>query len=80
MPTLPTLIHASFLRILAALVALAFMETIERTNTLSKQLASRFPMWLMAIFAGLILGAIGFLYPEALGLGCGDFVDKIATT
>lgn len=79
MPTLSTLIHASFLGILAALVALAFMETLERTNTLSKRFASRFPMWLMAIFAGLVLGVIGLLYPEALGLGY-DFIHKIATT
>ncbi|MEM0252956.1 MAG: chloride channel protein [Candidatus Bathyarchaeia archaeon] len=76
-PTLSTLMHAIFLGILAALVALAFMEVLERTNSISKRLASRLPMLLMTIFAGLILGVIGLLYPEALGLGY-DFIHKIA--
>ncbi|MEM3451548.1 MAG: chloride channel protein [Nitrososphaerales archaeon] len=79
MPTFSILIHATFLGILAALVALAFMETLQRTNSISKWLANRFPMWLMTIFAGLILGVIGLLYPEVLGLGY-DFVHKIAMT
>ncbi|MEM0093132.1 MAG: chloride channel protein [Thermofilum sp.] len=77
-PTLSTLMHAIFLGILAALVALTFMEALERTKIISKWLVSRLPMLLTTIFAGLILGFIGLFYPEALGLGY-DFIHKIAT-
>ncbi|MEM4445156.1 MAG: chloride channel protein [Thermofilum sp.] len=77
-PTLSTLMHAIFLGILAALVALTFMEALERTKIISKWLVSRLPILLMTIFAGLILGFIGLFYPEALGLGY-DFIHKIAT-
>ncbi|MEM1753363.1 MAG: chloride channel protein [Candidatus Methanomethylicaceae archaeon] len=76
MPTLSTFIHAIFLGILAALVALTFMEVLERTKIISKRLVSRLPMLLMTIFAGLILGFMGLFYPEALGLGY-DFIHKI---
>jgi len=79
MPTFSVFIHAIFLGVLAALVALAFIETLERTNIISKRLASRFPMLLMTIFAGLTLGVIGLFYPEALGLGY-DFIHKITIT
>jgi CIC family chloride channel protein len=79
MPTPFILMHAIFLGLLAALVALAFMETLERTNTISKRLTSKFSMLPMTIIAGLILGVIGLLYPEALGLGY-DFIHKIAIT
>ena len=79
MPTLSILAHAIFLGILAALVALTFMETIERTNAISKRLNSKFPMLPITVFAGLILGVIGLLYPEALGLGY-DFIHKITIT
>jgi CIC family chloride channel protein len=79
MPTPSILIHAIFLGILAALVALTFMETLERTNTISKRLASKSQMLPMTIIAGLILGVIGLLYPEALGLGY-DFIHAIAIT
>ncbi|MGC8940124.1 MAG: chloride channel protein, partial [Candidatus Bathyarchaeia archaeon] len=75
-PTPSILIHAIFLGILAALVALAFMETLERTSTISKRLTSKFSMLSMTIIAGVILGFIGLLYPEALGLGY-DFINKI---
>ncbi|MCR8454364.1 MAG: chloride channel protein [Crenarchaeota archaeon] len=76
MLNLSTLMHAIFLGILAALVALAFMEALERMNSISKQLASRLPMLPITIFAGLILGFMGLFYPEALGLGY-DFIHKI---
>jgi len=79
MPTLPILAHAIFLGILAALVALAFMETFERTNTISKRLAGKVPMLYIAIIAGLVLGVIGLFYPEALGLGY-DFIHKTTTS
>jgi CIC family chloride channel protein len=79
MPTPSILMHAIFLGILAALVALAFMETLEKTNTISKRLTSKFPMLPITVFAGLILGVIGLLYPEALGLGY-DFIHKITIT
>ena len=79
MPTPSILMHAIFIGILAALVALAFIETLERTNTISKRLTSKFPMLPMTIIAGLILGFIGLLYPEALGLGY-DFIHKVAIT
>jgi CIC family chloride channel protein len=79
MPTLSILAHAIFLGILAALVALAFMETLERANSISKWLAKRFQMWFMSMFAGLILGVIDLLYPEALGLGY-DFIHQITIT
>jgi CIC family chloride channel protein len=79
MPTLPILAHAIFLGILAALVALAFVETFERTNTISKKLTGKLPMLYIAIIAGLVLGVIGLFYPEALGLGY-DFIHKTTTS
>lgn len=79
MPTLPILVHAIFLGILAALVALAFMETFERTKAISKRLLGEFPMWVTTTIAGLLLGVMGLLYPEALGLGY-DFIHKITIT
>ncbi|MGB9853617.1 MAG: chloride channel protein [Candidatus Bathyarchaeales archaeon] len=78
-PTLPTLLHATFLGIIAALVALAFMETLEKTNSISKRLSSLFSMYVLSICVGLFLGVIGLFYPEALGLGY-EFIHKIATT
>jgi len=77
-PTLLTLMHAIFLGVLAALVALAFMEAFKGAAVISKQLASRLPMLPMTVFAGLILGFMGLFYPEALGLGY-DFIHKITT-
>jgi CIC family chloride channel protein len=79
MPTLSTLLHAIFLGVITALVALAFMETLEQTNALSKRLAVKFPMFFMSICIGLMLGVIGLFYPEALGLGY-DFIHRITTT
>ncbi|MEM1915639.1 MAG: chloride channel protein [Candidatus Nezhaarchaeales archaeon] len=77
-PTLLTLTHAIFLGVLAALVALAFMEAFKGAAVISKRLASRLPMLPMTVFAGLILGFMGLFYPEALGLGY-DFIHKITT-
>ena len=79
MPTLSTLLHAIFLGVITTLVALAFMETLEQTNALSKRLAVKFPMFFMSIWIGLMLGVIGLFYPEALGLGY-DFIHRITTT
>ncbi|MEM3639857.1 MAG: chloride channel protein [Fervidicoccaceae archaeon] len=76
-PTLSTLMHAVFLGILSAVVAFAFMEVFEILNTISKWVSSRVPMLLMTINAGLILGIIGFFYPEVLGVGY-DFIHKIS--
>jgi H+/Cl- antiporter ClcA len=64
---------------LIAFIALAFMETLERTNAVSKRLAMRFPLFLMSGFVGLILGIMGLFYPEALELGY-DFIHKITAT
>jgi CIC family chloride channel protein len=75
MPTLSILLHAILLGILAALVALAFMETFERTNSLVKKLAVKLSMSHIAIIGGLVVGVIGLFYPEALGLGY-DFIHK----
>lgn len=78
MPTFSILLHAILLGTITALVALAFIEAIERTNALSKRLTSKFPMLFMSICVGLMLGAMGLFYPEALGLGY-DFIHKITT-
>ena len=78
-PTFSALLHAILIGILAAFVALAFMETLERTNAVSKRLAMRFPLLLMSGFVGLMLGIMGLFYPEALGLGY-DFIHKITAT
>jgi CIC family chloride channel protein len=75
MPTPSILLHAILLGILAALVASAFMETFERTNTLVKKLAVKLPMSHIAIIGGLVVGVIGLFYPKALGLGY-DFIHK----
>ncbi|MCL7398087.1 MAG: chloride channel protein [Thaumarchaeota archaeon] len=72
------LIHAFFLGILAAFVALVFMEFFERTKTINRKLAGRFSMLYVAIIAGLILGVMGLVYPEVLGLGY-DFIHKTIT-
>jgi len=77
MPTFSILIHAIFLGIQATLVAFAFIGIFERMGTISKKLASKFPMLLMTVSAGLALGVIGLLCPEVLGLGY-DFIHKIA--
>ena len=79
MPTLYTLLHAIFLGVITTLVALAFMETLEQTNALSKRLAVKFPMFFMSICIGLMLGIIDLFYPETLGLGY-DFIHRITTT
>jgi CIC family chloride channel protein len=73
------LLHAAFIGFLTALVALAFMETLKRTNAISKRLTIRLPTLLMSAVAGLMLGIIGLFYPEVLGLGY-DFIHKIITT
>jgi len=78
MPTLPILVYAIFLGILAALVALAFMETFERTSIISKRLVGKFQMLYIATIAGLVLGIMGLVYPEALGMGY-DFIRKTTT-
>jgi len=78
-PTFPTLMHAIFIGVLTAFVALAFMETFEKMHALSRWLSMRIPPLLMCIFAGLMLGLIGFFHPEVLGLGY-DFIHKIITT
>jgi CIC family chloride channel protein len=78
-PTLTTLLHATFLGIIAALVALAFMETLNKTNSISKRLSGLFPICVMSLCVGLFLGVIGLFYPEVLGLGY-EFIHKIATT
>lgn len=78
-PTLSTLLHAILLGFITALVALVFMETFEQTNALSKRLLGKFPMILMSVFVGVLLGIIGMFYPETLGLGY-DFIHKITTT
>ncbi|MGQ9550839.1 MAG: chloride channel protein [Candidatus Bathycorpusculaceae bacterium] len=78
-PTLSTLAHAIFLGAVTAVIALAFMETLEQTNALSKRIASKFSMVLISICVGLILGGIGFFIPETLGLGY-DFIHKITST
>jgi len=75
MPPPSILTHAILLGIVAALSALAFMETFERTNTLVKEFAGKLPMSYMAIIGALILGVIGLFYPGALGLGY-DFIHK----
>jgi CIC family chloride channel protein len=71
----PILMHAILLGILAALVALAFLEIFDKTNTLVKKIASRLSMSYIAVVGGLIVGVIGLFYPEALGLGY-DFIHK----
>jgi CIC family chloride channel protein len=75
MPTPPILMQAIPLGILAALVALAFIEAFERTNTLVKKVAGRLSMSHIAVIGGLIVGVIGLFYPGALGLEY-DFIHK----
>ena len=75
-PTFSALLHAIVIGVLTALVALVFMETLDRTNAVSRWLAVKFPMFLMSGFVGLTLGILGLFYPEALGLGY-DFIHKI---
>lgn len=78
MPNLCALLHVILLGFITAFVAMAFMETLEQANVLSKRLAGNFPMFFISIFAGVVLGIIGLFCPEALGLGY-DFIHKITT-
>jgi CIC family chloride channel protein len=78
-PTFSIFIHAILLGILAAIVALTFMETFERINAVNKRLVGKFPMLLTTTIAGMLLGVMGLLYPEALGLGY-DFIHQITIT
>jgi len=70
------LVHAVVLGVLAALTALAFIKVFEGTKAVAEKLSRRFPMLCIVILGGLILGAIGLLYPEVLGLGY-DFIHKV---
>ena len=70
------LLHAVVLGILAALTALAFIKAFEGAKAVAEKLSRRFPMLYVVFLGGLILGAIGLLHPEALGLGY-DFIHKI---
>jgi CIC family chloride channel protein len=74
----PSLLHAVVLGILAALIALGFTKVFEKTNSTVEKLAGRFSMLYIAISGGILLGIIGLLYPEALGLGY-DFIHKTTT-
>ncbi|MGQ9530928.1 MAG: chloride channel protein [Candidatus Bathycorpusculaceae bacterium] len=77
--TLSTLLHTTFLAVITALVALTFIETLEKTNSISKRLSSIFPIYAIIIVAGSFLGVIGLLYPETLGLGY-EFIHKLVTS
>ena len=70
------LVHAVVLGILAALTALAFIKAFEGMRAVAEKLSRRFSMPCTVILGGLILGVIGLLYPEALGLGY-DFIHRI---
>ncbi len=57
----------ALLGVVSALVAMAFMATIMRADTLARQVS--IPLWLRPVLGGLIIGAIGIWYPQALGVG-----------
>lgn len=65
------LIHAAILGAVVSLSALAFIKSFDAMSIARKRLTGKYPMPALVACAGLLLGAIGFFYPEVLGLGYG---------
>lgn len=63
------LLHIILLGILSAIVALVFITTFEKINAASRRISRVFPMALLSLCVGLLLGVVGLFYPGALGLG-----------
>ncbi len=78
-PSIFHLLYVIILGILAALVALLFMEILEEIDRMSRWAAVRFPMVLLSVFFELILGIIGLFCPEVLGLGY-DVIYKLTSS
>jgi len=57
----------AMLGVVSALVAMTFMATAMRADTLARRI--NIPLWLRPILGGLIIGCIGVFYPQVLGVG-----------
>ena len=63
------------LGILSALVAVAFMKILEWSEMKFEDL--RFPSWLKPACAGLVVGCLGFVFPQIFGSGLTGIQDAL---
>ena len=63
------LLHSTLLGILASILAVAFIASMEKGGLLFQRLSSKLPVLPLVFLGGILLGLIGLYYPQTLGLG-----------
>ncbi|MEM3384952.1 MAG: chloride channel protein [Nitrososphaeria archaeon] len=65
------LFHTIFLGIITSILAIVFIKVLDNTKTLIQIIGSKLNILLSVMVGGIIIGLIGFFYPQVLGIGYG---------